>query len=163
MQKLEAAQSPLVRLLQPMARRSLMKMPWSRQRSNCFPEYGGEGLSLIQAALYALSPNSSPSDATQNQSTSSKTLDDSHNKKSTSSSSSNDGIYTPTLWSGGTSRSYQYCLLGKFDDNEQERTSIETLCVAIQKKKGKEEGGADYDCRITLTLSPQSRSLIKRS
>mmetsp|Transcript_16612 Transcript_16612/g.30162 ORF Transcript_16612/g.30162 Transcript_16612/m.30162 type:complete len:739 (+) Transcript_16612:1894-4110(+) len=110
--------------------------------------------SLIQAALYALSPNfekKSSSNA------------DASRKKSTS--SSDDGVYIPTIWSGNTDRIYQYCLLGNFDDSGKERAS-KRLCVAIQKKKkdfnpstggwgdGKEP--AKGVCRITLTLSPGS-------
>ncbi|KAL3811129.1 hypothetical protein ACHAXA_005940 [Cyclostephanos tholiformis] len=96
-----------------------------------------ESSSLIRAGLCALSPSST----------------------SKSTSSSDDGIYIPSIWSGNTNRIYQYCLLGNFDDNLKERPS-KRLCVAI-KKKNKDEYGGDSGpargvCRITLTLSPAS-------
>ena len=102
--------------------------------------------SLIQAALFALSPNLVADQS--------------------SSSPSDDGIYIPTIWSGNTDRIYQYCLLGNFDDNGNERSS-KRLCVAIQKKKKEKRHSKNKDgdndrgpskgvCRVTLTLSPQS-------
>jgi hypothetical protein len=96
-----------------------------------------ESSSLIRAAMCALSPPST----------------------SKSTSSADDGIYIPTIWSGNTNRIYQYCLLGNFDDNLKERAS-KRLCVAIKKKNkgecGSESGPARGVCRITLTLSPAS-------
>jgi hypothetical protein len=96
-----------------------------------------ESSSLIRAALCALSPPST----------------------SNSTSSADDGLYIPTIWSGNTNRIYQYCLLGNFDDNLKERAS-KRLCVAIKKKNkgeyGGESGPARGVCRITLTLSPAS-------
>lgn len=107
-----------------------------------------ESSSLIRAALCALAPFSSPVVALENESSTSK-----------STSSSDDGIYIPTIWSGNTNRIYQYCLLGNFDDNLKERAS-KRLCVAIKKIK-KDDHGADTGpvrgvCRITLTLSTAS-------
>jgi len=105
---------------------------------------GEEQDSLITAALFALSP--SPADKS---------------SSAPSSSSSDNGVYIPTIWSGNTDRIYQYCLLGNFDDNGKERAS-KRLCVAIQKKTGGEcannnqRGPAKGVCRITLTLSPAS-------
>jgi len=112
--------------------------------------------SLIRAALHALTPHVKNGAA-------STVAPDSSPKKLTS--SSDDGEYIPTIWSGNTDRIYQYCLLGNFDDNGKERAS-KRLCVAIQKKKkdfdsttsgfGEGKGPAKGVCRITLTLSPIS-------
>ncbi|KAL3805443.1 hypothetical protein ACHAW5_009449 [Stephanodiscus triporus] len=108
-----------------------------------------ESSSLIRAALCALSPFSPPGVA----------MTGNESSTSNSTSSSDDGIYIPTVWSGNTNRIYEYCLLGNLDDNLRELAS-KRLCVAIKKKKKDEQGGdsgpARGVCRITLTLSPAS-------
>ncbi|KAL7547638.1 hypothetical protein ACHAWF_010924 [Thalassiosira exigua] len=128
----------------------------------------GSSGSLVQAALSALSPNpvspKSPGTGPNSQGNSS------GSEAESSPSSSDDGVYIPTIWSGNTNRIYQYCLLGNFDDNGKERAS-KRLCVAIQKRRqrggksgcgGSSEGPAQGVCRITLTLSPGSVLAKKR-
>ncbi|KAL9190352.1 hypothetical protein ACHAXT_007563 [Thalassiosira profunda] len=122
--------------------------------------------SLIQASLYALSPNVVASEPPPSSSSS---ADSSDKDSATGTSSLDDGVYIPTIWSGNTDRVYQYCLLGNFDDNGRERQS-KRLCVAIQKKRkedqcqvgGGDKGPAKGVCRITLTLSPQSVQAKKK-
>ena len=98
-----------------------------------------ESSSLVKAALYALSPTV-PTVV-----------------KSTS--SSDDGVYIPTIWSGNTNRTYQYCLLDNVDNDGNEFKS-KRFCVAVQEKTRDEcdghSGPAKGVCRITLTLSPAS-------
>ena len=103
-----------------------------------FARVDGESSTLINAALHALSPPAA--------------------KDKPSTSSSDDGMYIPTIRSGNTNRIYQYCLLGNFDDEGKERAS-KRLCVAIKKMNNEEDvesGPAKGVCRITLTLSPVS-------
>ena len=123
---------------------------------------GDSSSELVNAALYALAPSMKHSRHAHEMN---KAREISAGEFS---SSSDDGIYTPTIWSGNTDRIYQYCLLSNFDEAGNERPS-KRLCVAIQKKSqdgcgggGGDKGPAKGVCRITLTLSPASVLTKKR-
>lgn len=99
---------------------------------------------LLMAAMTALTPSAS--------------------NGSTSMASSDDGVYTPTIWSGNTEREYKYCLLSTLNDKGQESGS-KHVCVAIQNKSNTcagDKGPAKGVCRITLTLSPASVQAKKK-
>ena len=99
--------------------------------------------SLIRAALCALSPITFTSSAND------------VSTKVISSSSADDGVYIPTIWSGNTDRIYQYCLNENLNDRESKR-----LGVAITQNKkveqGDDMGPTKGVCRITLSLSAAS-------
>lgn len=96
--------------------------------------------SLIRAALCALSPITFTSSAND------------VSTKVISSSSADDGVYIPTIWSGNTDRIYQYCLNEILDSKR--------LGVAITQNKkveqGDDMGPTKGVCRITLSLSAAS-------
>lgn len=104
-----------------------------------------ESSSLIKAALYALSPSLTT--------------------VAKSTSSSDDGVYIPTIWSGNTNRTYQYCLLDNLDNIGKELRS-KRFCVAVHEKNKNEcdgeSGPAKGVCRISLTLSPTSVLMKKK-
>jgi len=117
----------------------------SEAEDRVFSSIDGGSSALIKAALHALSPPDVE-------------VDTPPLKDVSTSSSTDNGVYTPTIWSGNTDRIYQYCLLGNFDDEGKQRSS-KRLCVAIEKRKANERGEsrpAKGVCRITLTLSPAS-------
>ncbi len=104
-----------------------------------------ESSSLIRAALYALSPSLPTVES--------------------STSSSDDGAYIATIWSGNTNRTYQYCLLDN-SDNIGNEVGSKRFCVAVQEKNRDEchggSGPAKGVCRITLTLSSASVLMKKK-
>lgn len=104
----------------------------------------GKRSALLMAAMTALTPSAS--------------------NGSTLMASSDDGVYTPTIWSGNTEREYKYCLLSTLNDKGQESGS-KRVCVAIQNKSNTcagDKGPAKGVCRITLTLSPASVQAKKK-